>query len=70
MRFQLQEGDVILSIDGREPNSVNHCMRILSSYQPGEKLVFNIMRDKRRDTIEVEIPDDRTSMLFLPKHTS
>ena len=68
--FQLQEGDVILSIDGREPNSVNHCMRILSSYQPGEKLVFNIMRDKRRDTIEVEIPDDRTSMLFKPKHTS
>ena len=61
--FQLQEGDVILSIDGREPSSVNHCMRILSSYQPGEKLVFNIMRDKKRDTIEVEIPDDRTSQL-------
>lgn len=68
--FQLQEGDVILSIDGREPNSVNHCMRILSSYQPGEKLVFNIMRDKRRDTIEVEIPDDRTSMLLKPKTAS
>ncbi|MFQ5608973.1 MAG: PDZ domain-containing protein [Woeseiaceae bacterium] len=62
--FKLQEGDVILSIDGREPSSVNHCMRILSSYQPGEKLVFNIMRDKKRDTIEIEIPDDRTSQVF------
>ena len=68
--FQLQEGDVILSIDGREPNSVNHCMRILSSYQPGEKLVLSIMRDKRRDSIEVEIPDDRTSMRFERKTNS
>lgn len=59
--FNLQEGDVIQSIDGREPSSVNHCMRILGSYQPGEKLVLNIMRDKRRETIEVEVPDDRSS---------
>ncbi len=62
--FKLQEGDVIQSIDGREPTSVNHCMRILGSYQPGEKLVLNIMRDKRRQTIEIEIPDDRTSRLY------
>ncbi len=62
--FKLQEGDVIQSIDGRAPTSVNHCMRILGSYQPGEKLVLNIMRDKRRQTIEIEIPDDRTSRLF------
>ncbi len=62
--FKLQEGDVIQSIDGRKPSSVNHCMRILGSYQPGEKLVLNIMRDKRRQTIEIEIPDDRTSLLF------
>ena len=59
--FKLQDGDVIQSIDGREPSSVNHCMRILGSYQPGEKLVLNIMRDKRRETIEIEVPDDRSS---------
>lgn len=59
--FQLQDGDVILSIDGREPSSVNHCMRILGSYQAGEKLVLNIMRDRKRETIDVEVPDDRTS---------
>lgn len=62
--FQLQDGDVILSIDGREPSSVNHCMRILGSYQPGEKLTLNIMRDKQTETIDVEVPDDRTSSLF------
>ncbi len=65
--FKLQEGDVIQSIDGRAPTSVNHCMRILGSYQPGEKLVLNIMRDKRRQTIEIEIPDDRTSRLSEPR---
>ncbi len=64
--FKLQEGDVIQSIDGRTPSSVNHCMRILGSYQPGEKLVLNIMRDKVKQTIEIEIPDDRTSLLFGP----
>lgn len=61
--FKVQEGDVIISIDGREPSSVNHCMRILGSYQPGEKIVLSIMRDKKRMTIESEIPDDRTGML-------
>jgi len=64
--FKLQEGDVIMSIDGREPTSANHCMRILGSYQPGENLTLNIMRDKKRQKIDIEIPDDRTSLLFDP----
>ena len=62
--FQLQEGDVIKNIDNREPSSVNHCMRILSSYQPGEKLVLNILRDRKPMKLEIEIPDDRTGMLI------
>jgi predicted metalloprotease with PDZ domain len=64
--FKVQEGDVIISIDGREPSSVNQCMRILGSYQPGEKIVLNIMRDKKPMTIEAEIPDGRTGMLREP----
>ena len=63
--FQLQDGDVIQSIDGRDPTSVNHCMRILTSYQPGEKLKLAILRDKKKQTIEVEVPDDRTSRLEI-----
>lgn len=64
--LQLQEGDVIQSIDGREPSSVNQCMRILGTYEPGEKIVLNIMRDRKRQQIEVEVPDDRSSFLFMP----
>lgn len=61
--FKLQEGDVIQSIDGRKPESVDHCMRILASYQPGESLELRIMRDKRAETIRVEVPDTRTGAL-------
>ncbi len=55
--FGLQDGDVIVSIDGREPKDVRHALRILSSYQSGEKLKLNIMRDKRKQTLDVEIPE-------------
>lgn len=61
--FKLQEGDVIQSIDGRKPESVDHCMRILASYQPGESLELKIMRDKRAETIRVSVPDSRTGAL-------
>lgn len=64
--LQLQAGDVIQSIDGREPKSVGHAMRILSSYQAGEKLELGIMRDKRAQKLDITMPDDRTSMLAPP----
>ena len=58
--YKLQDGDVILNIDGREPRSVSHALRILGSYQSGETLSIRIMRDKRARTLEIEIPDERT----------
>ncbi len=64
--FKLQDGDVIQSIDGREPTSVGHAMRILSSYQPGESIELDIMRDKRRQTLSIEMPDSRTGFVAPP----
>ncbi len=64
--LELEDGDVIQEIDGRKPTSVNHAIRILGSYQPGEKIELSIMRDKRRRTLNVEMPDDRTSF-SIPK---
>ena len=64
--LKLQAGDVIQSIDGREPTSVGHAMRILGSYQAGEKLELRIMRDKRGQKLDITMPDDRTSMLAPP----
>ena len=56
--FELRDGDVIQSIDGREPKDVRHALRILSSYQAGEKLELGIMRDKKKVKVDVEIPAD------------
>jgi len=61
--FDLRDGDVIQSIDGREPKDVRHAMRILASYQAGEKLERGIMRDKKKVTIDVEIPADHHGKL-------
>ena len=61
--LQLEDGDVIQKIDGRELTSVRHALRILGSYQAGESLKLEIMRDKKQRTLAVEIPDDRSSRL-------
>lgn len=62
--LQLQDGDVIQSIDGRQPKSVRHALQILGSYQAGEKLELQIMRDKKRKKLNIEIPDNRSSKLI------
>lgn len=59
--LKLRDGDVIQRIDGREPTSVSHAMRILGSYQSGESLEIEIMRDRKRQTLAVEMPDNRQS---------
>jgi S1-C subfamily serine protease len=61
--LQLEDGDVIQKIDSRKPTSVRHAMRILGSYQPGEKLTLEVMRDRKRRTLEIEIPEDLSSRL-------
>jgi len=62
--YQLEDGDVIRNIDGRTPNNLNHAIRILSSYQSGETVNIEIMRDKRKKMIKVEVPDNRRSHEF------
>jgi C-terminal processing protease CtpA/Prc len=57
-RLKLEDGDVIVDIDGRTPASPSHALRILSSYQSGEKLKLNILRMKKRMSFEVTVPED------------
>lgn len=58
--FQLKGGDVILSVDGRPATSQAQLMRILRSYEPGEDVKLDIMRQKRRMTLTVKLPERRT----------
>ncbi len=57
-RLKLEDGDVIVDIDGRTPSSASHALRILSSYQPGEKLKLNILRTKKRMSFEITVPEN------------
>lgn len=52
----LHDGDVILDIGDRVPTSPEHAIRILSSFEPGETLRINVMRQQRRQTLELAVP--------------
>jgi predicted metalloprotease with PDZ domain len=54
--LKLEDGDVILAIDGRKPTSGSHATRILASYQPGEKLNLRIMRSHKTLDLEATLP--------------
>ena len=53
---KLEEGDVILSIGGRTPENPRHAFRILGSYQPGEKVPVDLLRQRKRMTVEMTVP--------------
>lgn len=57
-RFKLEDGDVIVDIDGRTPANPSHAFRILGSYQSGEKLTLNVLRQKTKMSFDITIPDE------------
>ena len=57
-RLKLQDGDVILDIDGRVPSSGSHALQILSSYRAGEKLKIHIMRQQKHVELPIEMSLD------------
>jgi hypothetical protein len=61
--YQLQDGDVLKSIDGRSPESLRHALRILNSYESGETVNLQILRDKKEKTITIKVPDNRHSFV-------
>jgi membrane-associated protease RseP (regulator of RpoE activity) len=52
----LQDGDVILSIDGRKPIDSSHAIRIFGSYDPGEKFTLDVLRLHRRISVVATVP--------------
>lgn len=63
--LDLRAGDVILNIDGREPVTPARALRIIRSYEQGETLNLEIVRDRNRMTVSYEIPE-RGSNRFGP----
>jgi S1-C subfamily serine protease len=63
----LKSGDVILAIDGRKPTSPEHAIRILRSYEEGEAVKLDIMRQKRRITATWTVPDRQDQFRMRPR---
>jgi predicted metalloprotease with PDZ domain len=57
-RLKLEDGDVIVDIDGRTPANPTHAFRILGSYQAGEQLKLNVLRQKKKMSFEITVPAD------------
>jgi membrane-associated protease RseP (regulator of RpoE activity) len=58
----LKSGDVILVIDGRKPKSPSHALRILRSYEEGETVSMQIMRNGSQQRVTITVPEnDRDS---------
>jgi S1-C subfamily serine protease len=55
--LKLEDGDVILAIDGRVPESGSHATRILSSYQPGEKIDLKVLRQHKTIELPSTVPE-------------
>jgi S1-C subfamily serine protease len=47
----LKGGDVVLAVDGRKPASPSQLLRILRSYERGEKFKIEILRKQKRETV-------------------
>ena len=56
-----RDGDVIIDLAGRMPQSPEHALRILASFEPGESLQAAIMRQKKRESIAIRVPTAPTN---------
>jgi hypothetical protein len=62
--IDLMAGDVILNIGGREVLTPSRALRILRSYEPGEEVEMEIMRDRNRMTITTTVPENDNHFEF------
>lgn len=56
----LQDGDVIVKVGDRKPASPEQVLRILRSYDGGEKLKLEVVRKGKPVALEVEVPSRRS----------
>jgi C-terminal processing protease CtpA/Prc len=64
--LKLEEGDVILDIDGRVPTDASHALRILNSYRAGETMKLHIMRQQKRIELPVELRAEKLHAAMAP----
>ena len=53
----LKGGDVVLAVDGRTPESPSHLLRILRSYEESESFKADVLRNRKRVSVEGRLGD-------------
>ena len=53
----LKGGDVVLAVDGRTPESPSHLLRILRSYEESESFKAEVLRNRKRVSVEGRLGD-------------
>jgi S1-C subfamily serine protease len=56
----LKGGDVVLAVDGRKPATPSHLLRILRSYERGESVKLDILRNGKRETVTGRVGERAT----------
>ena len=64
--LKLEDGDVLLDVDGRVPSNAGHAFRILGSYQPGEKVKLNVLRQRKKLSIDITVPEPERRSMRIP----
>ena len=64
--LQLQSGDVILDVGGKEVERPSDVMRALRDWEPGASIQINIMRDRKDETLEVVLEERMLGFNFTP----
>ena len=52
----LKPGDVILKIGNEEPSTPTQAARLLRSYEPGQSIPVEVLRQKRKQTLALQLP--------------
>jgi S1-C subfamily serine protease len=63
----LKSGDVIVRIGGRVPTSPSHAMRIFRSYEPGDEIRIDIMRNKAAREVKAVVPQPERGLFWEEK---
>lgn len=65
----LQDGDVILRVDGQEISSRRDLYAVLWRHEPGERVLLDVLREDRRQRVEV-IAQDRSDFYAVERRRS
>ncbi len=64
--LELKSGDVIVGIGGRPVSKPSQVLKILRSYEPGEKVALNVLRKRANLTLDVEAPERHGHYMVAP----